>query len=295
MSDYINTSFVQEYKATTELLLQQVDSRFAPLVSQDSYTGKAGSVIEQFGEAAARKRTSRYQSTPNLDVEQKRPWVFPVTYDWGRQVDDVDKIRMLIDPTSPLTMAGVAAMNKSKDDEIIDSFFATMKVGENGDTDEAFDTTNYRVAVDTGGTGSSINVPKLQEASRMFMEAAKGEVDEPLYCAISSREHDALLKEIQVINKDFNGGDPVLVDGKVKRFMGFNFVITERLDITGGNRLIPCWRPSGMHLGNWGSLMVKVSEREDVSYNWQVYLRHSIGATRTQTGKVVQILCDDLI
>lgn len=295
MSDYINTAFVQEYKATTELLLQQKESRFAGLVSQDSYTGKAGSVIEQFGEAAARRRSSRYQSTPNLDVEQKRPWVFPVDYDWGRMVDNIDKLRMIIDPTSPLTMAGVAAMNRAKDDEIIDAFFATMKVGENGTDTEAFDTTNYRVAVNTGGTASSINVAKLQEASRMLLQANKGELDEAVFCAISSYEHDALLKEIQVVNKDFNGGTPVLEDGRVKRFMGMNFVITERLDITSGNRLIPVWRPSGMHLGTWEDLTVKVSERSDVSYNWQVYLRQTVGSTRTQTGKVIQILCDDQI
>ena len=52
MSDFITTAFVQEYKATTELLLQQKDSRFAARVSQDGYTGKAASVVEQFGEAA---------------------------------------------------------------------------------------------------------------------------------------------------------------------------------------------------------------------------------------------------
>lgn len=295
MSDFITTAFVQEYKATTELLLQQTDSRFRGKVSEDSYTGKAASVVEQFGEATARKRTTRYQDTPNLDVEQAKRWVFPTDYDWGRLVSNPDKLRMLIDPTSPLTLAGVASMQRAVDDEIIAAFFAEAKVGENGSTADAFDTSNYQVAVNTGGTASSLNVAKLQEARRMLIQAYEGEIPEATYCAISSYEHDALLKEIEVTSADFNGGNPVLVDGQIRRFMGFEFCLTERLTVSGGNRLIPVWTASGMHLGVWDDLVARVGEREDKSYDWQVYLCETIGATRLQTGKVVQILADDQI
>lgn len=241
------------------------------------------------------KRTTRYEDTPNIDVEQARPWVFPEDYHWGRLVDKIDKLRMIIDPTAKLTQAGVAAMLRAKDDEIISKFFATAVTGEDGTGSEAFDTSTYTVAVNTGGTASSLNVAKLQEARRMLMQAYKGEITERTYCAISSYEHDALLKEIEVTNSDFNGGNPVLVDGTVRRFMGFDFIVTERLNIASGNRLIPIWTPSGMHLGMWEDLQVRIDERADKSYSWQVYLNETIGATRTQQGKVVQVLCDDQI
>lgn len=295
MPDSITTAFVQEYKGTVELLLQQEGSRLRGMVSVDSYTGKQGSAVEQFGPVAAQKRTSRHADTPLLDVPQDKRWVFPVDYEWASLIDNQDKLRMIVDPTSPYAVNGKNAMARAVDDEIIAAFFATAKTGENGTTDETFNTTDYRVGVDVGGTASSLNVAKLQSTIRKLMGAYKGEITEPVYAAISSYEHDALLKEVQVTSKDFNGGQPVLQDGIVKRFMGVDFTITERLSITSGNRLIPVWTATGMHLGVWEDLMAQVSQRADKSYAWQVYLAETIGATRLQQGKVIQILCDDQI
>lgn len=295
MPDSITTAFVQEYKGTVELLLQQEGSRLRGAVTVDSYTGKQASAVEQFGPVAAQKRTSRHSDTPLLDVPQDKRWVFPVDYEWASLIDNQDKLRMIVDPTSPYAVNGKNAMARAVDDELVTAFFATAKTGENGTTDETFDTTNYQVGVDVGGTASSLNVAKLQSTIRKLMGAYKGEITERVYAAISSYEHDALLKEVQVTSKDFNGGQPVLQDGIVKRFMGVDFIITERLNITSGNRLIPVWTPTGMHLGVWEDLMAQVSQRADKSYAWQVYLAETIGATRLQQGKVIQILCDDQI
>jgi hypothetical protein len=126
------------------------------------------------------------------------------------------------------------------------------------------------------------------------MLANKGELNESVYGAISSYEHDALLKEMQVVNKDY-GNSAVLVDGKVKRFMGVDFIITERLTITSGNRLIPLWLKSGMHLGMWDEVRAEIGPRADKGYATQVYLAMTLGATRTQLGKQIRIQCDDQI
>jgi len=295
MPDSITTAFVQEYKATVDLLLQQAGSRFRGAVTTDTYTGKAGSAVEQFGATSAVKRTSRHADTPLLDVPQDKRWVYPVDYEWASLIDNVDKLRMIVDPTSPYAINGKNAMERAVDDEIIAAFFASANTGENGTTAEAFDTTNYQVGVNVGGTASSINVAKLQSALQKLMLAYKGEVTEQIFGGISSYEHDALLKEIQVTSKDFNGGQPVLEDGKVKRFLGVDFIISERLNISSGNRLIPIWTPTGVHLGVWEDLNASVDKRADKSNSWQVYLCETIGATRLQQGKVIQVLCDDQI
>lgn len=295
MPDSITTAFVQEYKATVELLLQQEGSRFRGAVTSDTYVGKQASAVEQFGPVAAVKRTSRHADTPLLDVPQAKRWVFPVDYEWASLVDNQDKLRMIVDPTSPYARNGANAMQRATDDEIISAFFATAKVGENGNTNESFDTTNHQVGVNTGGTASSLNVAKLQSAIQKLMEAYKGEITEQVFGGISSFEHDALLKEIQVTSKDFNGGQPVLENGRVKRFMGVDLILSERLEISSGNREIPIWTPTGMHLGIWEDMMAEVSKRADKSYAWQVYLSETIGATRLQAGKVIKVLCDDQI
>lgn len=295
MPDSITTAFVQEYKGTVELLLQQMGSRFRDAVTSDTYVGKAASVVEQFGPAVAQKRTSRHADTPLLTLPQAKRWVFPVDYEWASLIDQQDKLRMIVDPTSPYAVNAAHAMLRAIDDEIIGAFFGTAETGENGTTDEDFDTTNYQVGVNVGGTASSLNVAKLQEALLQLMEAHKGEVHEPIWCAIGRFEHDALLKEVQVTSRDFNGGQPVLTDGRISRFMGMNFIVTERLDVTSGNREIPIWVPTGMHLGVWENLRTEIDVRADKGHAIQVAAYETIGATRLQQGKVIKVLCDDQI
>ncbi len=297
MPDSITVASVQEYKANVEMLLQQTDSRLAGAVTTGSYVGKAASIVEQFGEATAQEKTSRHADTPLLDLSQDKRWVFPRDFEWASLIDNEDQLRAIVNLTSPYAQAGAAAMQRAKDDVILASIFGTNYKGENGTTPETFGTLGsgtYDVGVNTGGTASALNVAKLQSAVRILMTANKGELMEPVYGAISSYEHDSLLKEIQVVNKDY-GASAVLVDGKIKRFMGIDFIITERLTITSGNRLIPVWLKSGMHLGVWKDLVVDIGPRRDKSMANQVYLCMTIGATRTQLGKQIRIQCDDQI
>lgn len=294
MPDSITVASVQEYKAAVDLLLQQEGSRFRNAVTTDTYVGKAASAVEQFGEVAAVKRVTRHSDTPLLDVPQAKRWVFPNDYEWGSMIDNVDKLRMIVDPAGPYARSGANAMARAQDDEIIPAFFATAKVGENGTDNEAFDAA-FEVGVNVGGTASGLNVAKLQAALRLLMQAYKGDVMEPIYCAISSFEHDSLLSEIQVASRDFNGGQAVLENGRIKRFMGMDFILTERLQVSGGNRLIPVWTKTGMHLGIWQDINAQISQRADKSYSWQVYLSETIGATRLQQGKVIRVLADDRI
>lgn len=297
MPDSITVASVQQYKANVELLLQQKDSRLAGAVMTQSFVGKAASVVEQFGEATAVQRTSRHADTPLLDLSQDKRWVHPADYEWASLIDNQDKLRAIIELTSPYAMAGAAAMNRVKDDVILAAIFGTNYTGENGTTSETFGTLGsgtYDVGVNVGGTASSINVEKLQNAIRILMTANKGELQEQVFGAISSYEHDALLKQMQIVNKDY-GNSAVLVDGKVSKFMGVDFIITERLTITSGDRLIPIWLKSGMCLGMWNDVKAEIGPRADKGYATQVYLAMTLGATRTQLGKQVRVSCNDQI
>lgn len=297
MPDAITVASVQQYRANVELLLQQKESRFRSMSDTGSYVGKAASIVEQFGSATAQLKTSRHSDTPLLDLAQDKRWVFPADYEWASMVDSQDQLRAIVNLTSPYAMAGAAAMNRAIDDVFLAAIFGTNYTGENGTTTESFGTLGsgtYDVGVNTGGTASALNVAKLQAGVRTLITANKGELGESVYGAISAYEHDSLLKEIQVVNKDY-GNSAVLVDGKVKRFMGIDFTLTERLTITSGNRLIPLWLKSGMHIGFWNDINAKITERADKSYATQVYLCMTLGATRTQLGKQIRIQCDDQI
>jgi hypothetical protein len=291
--DNITVASVQQYKANVELLLQQTGSLFSDKVTSGSYVGKKASVVEQFGEATAVERTSRHSDTPLLDLSQSKRWVSPRDYEWGSLIDDQDKLRAIIELNSPYAQAAAAAMNRKKDDILITAFFGTSLTGEEGTTSETWDTA-YDVGVDIGGTASSLNSTKLKKALRLLISANKQELMEPVFGAIGAFEHDALLKEFEVISREY-GSAGVLEQGKVKRFMGVDFTISERLVIASGNRQIPVWLKSGMHLGVWKDFVAKISERNDKGHATQVYVAMTMGACRTQLGKTIKVLCDDQI
>lgn len=289
MSDQVNVAFVQQYKNNVAMLLQQRGSKLRNAVMSDTYIGKAGKAVEQIGAVSAQVRTSRHADTPQIDTPHAARWVYPTDYEWADLIDDQDKLRMLVEITSPYAVNGAWAMGRAIDDAVITAFFGTAKTGENGSTDTAFDTANQQVAVGT----SNLTVAKLREAKRILMS---NEVDidtDPLFVAITASQHDSMLGETQAVSLDYNTR-PVLVDGKITSFMGFNFIHTERLGVdSSSNRRLPCWAKSGMHLGMWNDITTRISERGDKSYSTQVYVKGTFGATRLEEGKVVEILCDE--
>jgi hypothetical protein len=291
MSFNITTHFVQQYTTNVQLLLQQKGSKLRNCVTVGSYTGKAAKAIEQVGPVTAQKRTIRHGDTPLISTPANARWVFPTDYEWADLIDDQDKLRMLIDPTSSYSQNGAYALGRAMDDEIITAFFATAKTGENGSDNTVFGV-DQDVVVGTGSTGATgLNISKLREAKKILMQNEVDIDNDPLFCIITASQHDDLLNEAQAISLDYNTR-PVLVDGKITAFMGFNFVHTERLPLNGSSqRRVPAFAKSGMHLGMFNDINTMISERADKGYATQVYVKGTFGATRTEEGKVVEIVC----
>ena len=291
MSFNITTHFVQQYTTNVQLLLQQKGSKLRNTVTVGSYTGKAAKAIEQVGPVTAQKRTIRHGDTPLISTPADARWVFPVDYEWADLIDDQDKLRMLIDPTSSYSQNGAYALGRAMDDEIISAFFADAKTGENGSTTTIFGV-DQDVVVATGSTGATgLNISKLREAKKILMQNEVDIDNDPLFCIITASQHDDLLNEAQAISLDYNTR-PVLVDGKITAFMGFNFIHTERLPLNSSSqRRVPAFAKSGMHLGLFNDINTMISERADKGYATQVYVKGTFGATRTEEGKVVEIVC----
>lgn len=289
MSYEVTTAFVQQYATNVALLLQQRGSRLRDCCTMGSYTGKAAKAVEQIGAVAAQQRTSRHADTPLISTPHDARWVYPTDYEWADLIDDQDKLRMLIDPTSPYAMNGAYALGRALDDTIITAALGTSNTGENGSTSTAFDTTNQQIA--SGAAG--LTVAKLREAKKILMA---NEVDvemDPLYIAVTAQQLDDLLGTTEVTSSDYNTVK-ALAQGSVDSFMGFKFIHTELLGVDGSSdRRVIAWAKSGMHVGMWNDISGRVSERADKSYANQVYVSGTFGATRTEEGKVVEILCTE--
>lgn len=287
MSFQVTTAFVQQYTTNVALLLQQRGSKLRGAVTTGSYTGKAAKAIEQIGAVTAQPRVTRHGDTPLISTPHDARWVFPTDYEWADLIDDQDKLRMLIDPTSPYALNGAYALGRAMDSIIINAALGTAKTGENGTNNTPFDTSNQQVGASTTG----LTIAKLREAKKILME---NEVDvemDPLFIAVTAQQLDDLLGTTEVTSADYNTVK-ALVQGTVDSFMGFKFIHTELLGVDGSsNRRVIAWAQSGLHLGLWDDVNSRIDQRADKSYATQVYVKGTFGATRTEEGKVVEILC----
>jgi hypothetical protein len=287
MSNEILDWSVIDYKSTVEMLLQQRGSKFRNAVMTDSFHGKSGVAVNQIGAVNAQKRTTRHADTPLIETPQDRRWVYPVDYEWADLIDDQDKLRIIADPTSPYAVNGAMALGRAMDDEIITAATGTSKTGEDGST-----STTLPAAQTATTTAGGLTIAKLREAMQLLIAAEVDVDNEELYCAIGAQQHDDLLGETQAVNLDYTN-TPVLVNGRIKAFMGFNFIDSQRLALSGTNRTVVCWAKSGIVLGVWNDIEAQISERADKSYSTQVYVKGTFGATRTQEEKVVAITCSE--
>jgi len=310
MGVQITTAFVQQYSTNVGMLLQQQGSRFRAHVREQACFGQAATYVEQFGKVNGVKNLARNSDTPIVGTPQDRRWVYPSDYDWADLVDQEDKLRLLIDPTAPITLAGVYALGRNIDDEIINGIFGNCYDGQNGTNNLghlcAYNSGSQVVSLATGSTAATgLNVAKLRAAKLLLMQSELDMDTDELWIGITAKQHDNLLNEIQVVNKDYNGEQPVLEDGMVKRFMGFNFLHTERIpgglsyngtlvpstEVAGAAYLVPCWAKSGVGLGLWNDIKASVDKRPDKRNTWQVYCTGTFGATRIEELRTVAIPC----
>lgn len=302
MSINLPQHYVQQYASNIQLLLQQKGSVLRDTVTMGSYIGKQASPVDQIGAVAANRVTGRFQPMGRVDAPVDRRWVFPVDFDLPQLVDQFDKLRLLLDPQSSLVQNGVYAMGRAMDDVIVESYFGTAKTGEQGGTSTTFGTTvstsgGQNIAVAFGAASATgLTVAKLREGVRVAMANQVDLDSDPLHCVITSQQHDNLLAEAQIISTDFNDR-PVLVDGRIRRFLGINFHICERLangtdDASGTSRAIPLYARSGMHLGIWNDITTSISKRNDLQGEpWQAYCYGTFGATRLEEKKMIRIWC----
>jgi len=290
MSSEITTAFVQQYSYNVQLLAQQVGSRLREAVDVESVTGK-NAYFDQVGITAAQVRSSRHADTPQIDTPHSRRRVSLADYEWADLIDDQDKVRMLIDPTSTYAKAAAAAMGRSIDDVIITAFNATAYTGETGSTSTALPSTQKYA---TSDQSDGLTIAKLLDAKKKL---DLKDVDPSLkrYVVCGATQIEDLLNTTEVKNSDYNTVK-ALAMGQVDSFLGFRFIMSNRLSFDATNtddRLCFAFTEDAIKLAIGKDVSARIDERADKSYSTQVYYCMSIGATRMEEEKVVQIPCNE--
>lgn len=285
MSTQITTAFVNQFSSNIQMLSQQMGSLLRNAVDVETVNGEKA-FFDQVGSAAAVLRTTRHADTPLIDTPHSRRMVTLSDYEYADLVDDQDKVRLLVDPTSTYARAAAAAMGRAMDDVIISAALGSAKTGKDGSTTTAFDTSNNQIAA--GGNG--LTLAKLIEAKEIL---DSGDVDPsiPRYIACSPKQISDLLNNTTVTSSDYNTVK-ALAMGEINSFVGFNFIVTNRLGVDGSsNRRVFAWAMDGIKAAIGKEPTARIDERADKSYATQIYYSMTLGATRMEEKKVVEVLC----
>lgn len=294
MSTQVTTAHVEQYRANVYHLVQQKGSRLRSAVRNETQVGK-NAFYEQIGSTQAQKRTSRHADTPRMDTPHARRRVSLTDWEWADLIDEQDRIRMLIDPSSPYATAAMWAMGRSMDDTIIEAADGTAYTGESGSTSTSFDS-NMIVDVQTVWPGVSaadtgLNVAKILEAKRLLL-SNNVDPDEEMFMVVNAAQAKSLMLDERVANADYNSVKP-LVEGNIARYGGFTIIPTERIGVdSNSDDKVLFWTKSGMLLSVGKDMKTRVTERDDKGYATQVYCCMSIGATRMEEERVGYIECD---
>ena len=285
MSTQITTAFVNQFSSNVQMLSQQMGSIFRNTVDSESVTGEKA-FFDQVGSAAAVKRTSRHGDTPTMDTPHSRRMVTMDSWEWADLIDDADKVRMLIDPTSSYAKAAAAAMGRAMDDEIIAAATGTALTGKTGSTSTSLPSANQ-----IAHGSADLTIAKLLAAKKQ-LDINEVDPSIPRYMAVSPDQIEALLGTTQVTSSDFNTVK-ALASGQVDSFMGFRFIVSNRLAKTGDIRTCFAWAEDGIKLAIGKDVMAKIDERADKSYSTQVYYCMTMGVTRMEEAKVIQVECSE--
>jgi len=278
------TAFVKQYEGNIRHLAQQEGTKLRSTVQVDTNFKGDSKFYDQLGKAEMQEITSRHGDTPWNEADHRRRKVTKKDYDINVPLDTIDQLCMFADPKGKYSMSSGMAAGRKIDQLIIDSYIATAYTGKEGDEAVSFTAGNQIAHGDVGMTKAKLLSTKkilddndVSKDGRVLVLAPEQTID--------------LLNTTEVGSIDFNAVKS-LVDGTLTRWLGFDFIQTTLLSDDGSShRLCYAYHNWAMQLAIQKEPTSRADQRKDKRYMWQVYTDMSMGATRLEEERIVQISC----
>ena len=289
MSTQITKAFEQDWSDTFIHLSQQKNSKLGESVRMEQVNDAKAFHFDRLDSVIMQKAVSRHEDTPLTEVPYSRRRVTFNTFRAADLIDNPDRVKMSKDPTSPTMKTLLMALNRQKDDEIIEA--ASGNAYSISDAD-ASTSVALPAAQQIAHASADLTLAKIITAKKTLLLADVDPDAEPLYFCIAPAQLEALLNNTTVTSSDYNSVK-ALVNGEINTFMGFHFIVSTRLAVASNIRKCLAWAKSGIGLAMNGSAKSRITERSDKNYSTQVFIEASMGATRIEDEKVVEVSCDE--
>lgn len=288
MSSQIPVFNYTKFSAGIEMLAQQLTIQTRQAVRVEGGSGER-QAYDQIGAVIMGEKEGRATDIPVVNTPHARRWVTPRDFIMRDFIDSYDKLKVLNDPTNSYTQAMAAAAARRTDKIVIEAALGTAWTGKEGTTSVALPASQKIAA---GGAGFTL--AKLQEAVQKIKSANALMPGDSLHCFYTAKQEMELINTTEVKSSDFNNVKP-MTEGGLRYFYGVWFHLLEDdaamgsiLPFANGTRSCVLFARSGMLLADWLAPYGRVEWIAEKA-SWQVSAGMSIGATRMQETKVVQI------
>ena len=252
--------------------------------------------------------TSRHQSTPEVTMAHSRRRATMADRAGAVYLDQLDEIKMMIDPRNEYTQNLVRAYRVYIAETLVDSLNAAATSVANDDTTS---TVALQASQQIANGGTGFTMAKWRQANRILDNA--GVPREGRTALLSAYAIEDLLADATVTSKDY-ADLAALQTGTIanKYFMGATVKVIgdatpdDTTVLTGGtlDPILPktgnirsCFLyhhdAVGLSIGKVGT--PEVDKRPDLMNLWQVLLQCSAAAVRILDGGVVQIDLDESV
>ncbi len=283
-------------RAWHEIMAQQIDHRLAGYYVADTVVGNAKRYSQMGSQSyAMSQKTARAAWTEPSDVPTAIRWVIPTGYQKATWIDEDDPelLGSLPDPNNIIAMNHGIAVNRLKDQIIINQALGINFTGASANTQTALPAAQQIGVQVPGTTNTGMTLAKILETLFILDSNDVPEMDRVMVYA-AKQLYDLLLNVDQVDSVLYNDVR-ALMKGRFDEFGGFRWIRTQLLPTAGTPAIRSCiaYQKKFMLLGETKGMQTKIDILPQQSGATQVRTTWYGGGTRMEEAGVVQISCDE--
>lgn len=289
----IDSAFIHAVDDNIAVLAQQQVAKCSGadcIRREDGVTGVTKD-FERIGPIEMVNLTARHQDTPLVDTPHSRRRAFFTDAAIADLVDDVDKVKMLIDAQSAYAQNFARSRNRKMDRIVIAAFNAAAT--NMSAADSVSSTTALPAAQAIANGGTNLTMAKVNSVVDIFNSQ---DVDpDDRYFVYSSAGMKKLLGDSTVTSSDFSTIQALTrgVFPMDATWMGMKWRLSTLLPKVANIRSCFAWQKNAMGLAVGLLSAIEIDKRADKNNSTQVLLKLSAGAVRIDDAGVVQVDIDE--
>ena len=283
-----------------EIMAQQTDHRLAGYYVSDNVAGnqkrydQVGS--QSYGMSA---KTARAAVTEPSDIPTAIRWVIPLGFQKATWIDEDDHILLgsLPDPQSIIVLNHGIAVNRLKDQLLINAALGVNFTGTQGPTTATPLPAAQQVGVQFKGSGSNTGLTLAKILQALYLLDSNDVPESDRVMVYAAKQLYNLLLNVDQVDSVLYNDVRALMKGRLDEFAGFRFIRTQLLPTVGTPAVRSCiaYQKKFLLLGIGKDSTTKIDILPTQSHAIQVRTTYLAGATRMEEAGVVQIACDETV